>query len=474
MAKTSKSCSWSFLAVLFALILAGFSAAVEAQQSAAPVKPGAAANSTEFAAAADEVLGQMSDITGLKLLTPLKKSLRSREQIRAYLVNEMNEDKDAAERYAGQRSAEAFGLLPKGFNLDSFMVDLLTEQIAGLYDPKTHEFYVADWIPAADQKMVMAHELTHALQDQHFKIENWAKAARPNDDAELAREAVLEGSAMAAMVDYLLQGTGRSLQDLPDIDPSMLIGDMESTPMLKKAPPFLKDALIFPYLDGLNFSAAVLRPEGWSALSGIFAKPPVSTQQILHPALYKSGKIPPKVVVPSMDKEVGPDWTKLEDNILGEFGWKEVLKQFLGEEMATPVSTPWNGDRYVVYEQKKTKRLLLIGRLDLATEADAERFFATYSLALEKKYERRTSEDHQRGLLSFDTADGGVFLRCVGTDCATLEGGDRSLFEKLNNELHWDALPAKGVRKSTVRRRAGENDALRAQESALTSSAIRK
>src|SRR5882724_7962232 len=146
MAKTSKSCSWSFLAVLFALILAGFSAA-------------------------DEVLGQMSDITGLKLLTPLKKSLRSREQIRAYLVNEMNEDKDAAERYAGQRSAEAFGLLPKGFNLDSFMVDLLTEQIAGLYDPKTHEFYVADWIPAADQKMVMAHELTHALEDQHFQIE---------------------------------------------------------------------------------------------------------------------------------------------------------------------------------------------------------------------------------------------------------------------------------------------------------------
>lgn len=211
-------------------------AILEAQQMTAPAMPGpsAAAANADFAAAADEVLQQMSEITGLKLRTPLKKSLRSREQIRAYVINEMNEDKDAAERYAGQRSAEAFGLLPKGFNLDSFMVDLLTEQIAGLYDPKAHEFYVADWIPAADQRMVMAHELTHALQDQHFQIEDWAKAARPNDDAELAREAVLEGSAMAAMVDYLLQGTGRSLQDLPDIDPSMLIGDMESTPMLKR------------------------------------------------------------------------------------------------------------------------------------------------------------------------------------------------------------------------------------------------
>src|ERR1700730_3497675 len=181
--------------------------ALEAQQGTAHAKPAppAPTTSADFASAADEVLHQMSEITGLQLRAPLKKSLRSREQIRAYVVEEMNDDKNPAERYAGQRSAEAFGLLPKGFNLDSFMVDLLTEQIAGLYDPKAHEFYVADWIPAADQKMVMAHELTHALQDQHFRIEDWAKAARPNDDAELARESVLEGSAMAAMVDYLLQ-----------------------------------------------------------------------------------------------------------------------------------------------------------------------------------------------------------------------------------------------------------------------------
>ncbi len=153
------------------------------------------------------------------------------------MIQEMNEDKDPAERYAGARSAEAFGLLPKGFDLDSFMIDLLTEQVAGLYDPKAHEFYVADWIPITDQRRVMAHELTHALEDQHFEIESWVKAARPNDDSELAREAVLEGSAMAAMVEYLLQGSGRSLQDLPDIDPAMLIGDMDETPMLKKAPP---------------------------------------------------------------------------------------------------------------------------------------------------------------------------------------------------------------------------------------------
>src|SRR5262249_7227504 len=120
------------------------------QQSATPAKPSGrtpSGESADFAAAADEVLGPRSEITGLKVRSPLKKSLRTRDEIRAYVIKEMEEDKDAAERYAGQRSAEAFGLLPPGFDLDSFMVDLLTEQIAGLYDPKAHEFYVADWIP---------------------------------------------------------------------------------------------------------------------------------------------------------------------------------------------------------------------------------------------------------------------------------------------------------------------------------------
>jgi hypothetical protein len=430
-------------------------------QQAAPVpapkeKQGAVAGTTnaEFAAAADEVLHQMSEITGLKLLTPLKKSLRSREQIRAYVINEMKEDKDQAERYAGERSAEAFGLLPKGFDLDNFMIDLLTEQIAGLYDPKTHEFYVADWIPAADQKMVMAHELTHALQDQHFKIDNWVKAARPNDDAELARESVLEGSAMAAMVDYLLQGTGRSLQDLPDIDPSMLVGDMESTPMLKKAPPFLRDALVFSYLDGLNFSAAIVRPKGWDALSGVFAKPPISTQQIMHPAMYFSFRIPPKADIPSLDKDLGSDWVRLEDNLMGEFGWKEVLKQFVGEDRATPLAAAWSSDRYILFEQKKTKKLVLIARLDLVDERATSRFFTAYSEALVKKHEKRTAEKREEDFLTFETPDGGVFFKCVQMSCVSLEGADRALFDKLNSGLHWDtAAPAKDTDRTTVQRR---------------------
>jgi len=420
-----------------------FGGAAATAQEASVAKPSAeskAATDANFIAAADEVLNQMSQITGLTLRTPLKKSLRSREEIRDYVIKQMNEEKNPAERYAGARSAEAFGLIPKGFDLDAFMVDVLTEQVEGLYDPKTHEFYIADWSPLSDQRMVMAHELTHALEDQHFQIEAWERAARPNDDAELARDAVLEGSAMAAMVDYLMLGTGRSLKDLPDFDPSMLVGDLSSTPTLKKAPPFIKDALIFPYMSGLTFSAAVMKQSGWAGLPSLFEKPPVSSQQILHPELYKSGKIPANVSLPALEKLLGSDWTKLEENVMGEFGWKEVLKQFLDNDRAKALAAAWDGDWYVVYEQKKSKRLVLVTRVHLDRLESAERFFGQYSEALEKKYSERTNLFRRPNFFSFDTPDGGVFLNCTAEECVTLEGTTRAVFDGLTKALGW--LPA--------------------------------
>jgi hypothetical protein len=416
---------------------------LRAQDSAVapPAVDSKAAPDSDFIAAADEVLGQMSQITGLKLLSPLKKSLRSREEIRAYVMKQMNEEKSPAERYADQRSAEAFGLLPRGFDLDSFMINVLTEQVEGLYDPKAREFYIADWSPLSDQRMVMAHELTHALEDQHFKIEDWLKAARPNEDAELARDAVLEGSAMAAMVDYLMLGTGRSLKDLPDFDPGMLIGDLSSTPALQKAPPFLKDALIFPYIGGLNFSASIMRNTGWAALPGVFEKPPVSTQQILHPALYRSGKIPATVALPPLEKLLGENWSKLDENVMGEFGWKEVLKQFLDNDRPKSLAAAWDGDRYAVFEQKQTKKLVLATRLHLNDEEDAARFFGQYSEALEKKYPEHSHLLRRPNFFSFDTPDGGVFLDCLGNECVTLEGAARNIFDAFTKALSWPLAP---------------------------------
>jgi hypothetical protein len=411
------------------------------QTAVAPPAAPSEKASAEFAAATDEVLDQMSQITGLKLRSPLKKTLRSRDEIRAYLLRQMDDDKNPRERYADTRAAEAFGLLPKNFDIDPFMVDLMTEQIAGLYDPKTQEFYIADWIPLSEQKSVMSHELTHALEDQYFRIEPWSKAVHENGDATLARDAVLEGSATAAMLDYMLRDTGYSIKNLPEIDPASLMGDLASSPKLNAAPPFIKDTLLFPYISGLNFTVAALKPAGWSALSSLFAKPPLSTQQILHPALYKSAKVPKVVSVPSFEKFLGADWEKLEDDTMGEFGWREVLKQFIDAKSAAALAEAWEGDRYILYEQKKSKKLMLAARLSLSSEEAALRFFGRYSELLEKKYAERSQLLRRPNFFSFETPSGPVFLRCFGADCITIEGADRAIFAQWNSDLRWPPLP---------------------------------
>jgi hypothetical protein len=417
-------------------------------QQAAPAPPAAPAsrNNPEFLATADEVLHDMSQITGWDLKSPLKKSIRSREDIHAYVLRQMNDEKDAKERYASTRSAEAFGLIPRGFNLEAFLVDLLTEQIAGLYDPKAHEFYIADWIAPEDQRMVMSHELTHALEDQHFQIEDWVKSAKPNDDAELAREAVLEGSAMAAMLEYTLKDKGLQLKDLPDIDPSVFVGDLSETPMLKKAPPFIKDSLMFPYFNGLTFSTFLLKSGGWKGFSSVFSKPPASTQQIMHPDLYRAGRISLPLSLDLPEGLPGPEWTRLEGNSMGEFGWKEILKQFLDDDRARKLASAWDGDVYETFESHDKSRLLLFTRERLADEQAAARFFSQYSEALEKKYPNRTHPVRRGDFFSFNTPDGAVFLRCSGTECVTLEGGEIAQLLQWIKVLGWPApadLPGK-------------------------------
>jgi hypothetical protein len=417
---------------------------LHAQQAATSSSPPATANANpEFLATADEVMNEMSEITGWKLKSPLKKSIRTRADIRAYILSEMDDEKDAKERYASARSAEAFGLIPKGFNLDNFLVDLLTEQIAGLYDPKKHEFYIADWIQPDEQRMVMSHELTHALQDQYFNIEPWARAAKPNDDGELARESVLEGSAMAGMLEYTLRDKGLKLRDLPDIDPSVFVGDLSDTPMLKKAPPFIKDSLMFPYFDGLRFSMWVLRTGGWGGFDAVFARPPAGTQQIMHPELYRADKLPEPVKVDVPEGLPGSYWSKLEENIMGEFGWKEVLKQFLGDEQAKKVAEGWNGDDYATYEQKAdSKRLMLFTRIHFDDSERTSQFFAAYVEALSKKYPGETNVAKGKEDVEFDTSSGPVFFRCETNECVTLEGGDPQVFAQWTKKLGWPAPTA--------------------------------
>ena len=432
---------------IFAILAAALAAT--AQQIAPPaasLPPPASAQSAEFLEAADEVLAEMSKLISLPILSPLKKSLRSRDEIQAYLLRKMKEDKDADKRYADQKTMEKFGLLPRDYPLDQVLIKVLTEQIAGLYDPDGQEFFISDWTTLADQRTVMSHELTHALQDQHFHIDKWTGAAKPNDDAELARDAVIEGSAMAAMIDYGRGGKG-SIRDLGEFDPSMLLGDPDSNPELSKAPKILQDELLFPYLAGIKFSQHVLKASnGWPDFHKVFERPPVSTQQIMHPEMYFQGVTPPKIKLPETKGLISADWKKLEENNMGEFGVQEILKQFVARDRATSLAASWSADRYALFENQKNKRTMLLFQIRLSSDAAAARFFGAYSELLELKYDQRTNLLRRPNYFSFDTPEDGIFLRCVGDDCLILEGGTRALFDRVTMEMGWPAGPAAPIK----------------------------
>ena len=406
----------------------------------------ASASSPEFIKAADEVLAQMSRILALPIKEPLKKTLRSKQEVRDYLIREDKEDKKDAERYADDKTLEAFGLIPKGFPLDSFMLDVLTDQVAGLYDPKAKEFYIANWIPVDEQRTVMSHELTHALEDQSFHIDSWIKAARPNDDAELARDAVSEGSAMAAMVDYEMLDQKVSVRDVPDVTLLIRAGalsEMDKDPNLANAPLYIRDELLFPYLAGTGFTQEFLKAHtGWQDLHLIFQNPPVSTQQIIHPDLYMHGVKPEAIALPDWKGLVPSDWKLLEENTMGEFGVEEILKQLLDENRAELLAPAWKGDRYAVFEDAKTKSTPLVFRLALDNSDDAAHFFGQYSEALEHKYTTRTEHLRRPSFFQFQSESGGVFLRCVATQCLTVESATRETFDKINHAIGWEPAPA--------------------------------
>ena len=417
--------------------------APDASTPATQAAVGAGQASPEFLQAADEVMASMSKLIELPIKEPLKKSLRSKDQIRAFLVQQDKDDKDEAQKYADDKTMEAFGLIPKGFDIEPFMEKVLTDQIAGLYDPKAKEFYIADWIPADEQKDVMAHELTHALEDQSFHIDPWIKAARPNDDAELARDSVSEGSAMAAMLDYELQGEHFSVRQLPDVSgliESSAAGEMDKDPNLSGAPIYIRDSLIFPYIAGITFTQKFLRAHsGWDDIHLLFENPPVSTQQIMHPDKYLNGVTPVPTALPKWKSLAPSDWKFLEENVMGEFGLHEVLKQYLGEDAAKLTSPGWAGDRYAVFEDSKAKTLPIVLVLDMDNVDDAARFFGQYSSALEMKYSTRTNLVRGANFFHFDTDGGTVFVKHQGTQCLVVEEATQDTFDKIDHAIVWPA-----------------------------------
>ena len=378
--------------------------AVDAQTPEQVVSPKEA---KELFRSVDELLKFASEDTGLPVKHEVKRKLTDRNDVEAYLEKSMKDDKDAKRLERSSEVLKKFGLIPRDFQLGQFLVAMLKEQVAGYYDPKKKTVNLLNWVDIDSQKPVLAHELTHALQDQSFGMEEWLKAAMTEgdknndpkpadidtDEESSAREAVVEGQAMVVMMDYSHTPAGKTLLQMPQVGEalkqSMLDGPVDS-PTFRNAPIFLKEELTFPYRFGMDFALALEKAGGKElAFAGAFKSPPTTTREIMEPDTYISHeKLPP---IKRLD--FGKDFAHYDTfdiGAIGEFDVDVLVEQYAGAKEADSLYPSWRGGYYFAGRPKglKTGQLGVLYVSRWATPEKAAEFAAVYATSLVQRYKQ--------------------------------------------------------------------------------------
>ena len=394
-----------------------------------PRPPISAAQAKELFRSVDTILRFDAQDTGLPALHPVKRRLMSREQVVAFLKKKMDEDKDTARIERSAIVLEKFGLLPRQFALRPFLLKLLGEQVAGFYDSKTKTVNLLDWIDADTQKPVLAHELTHALQDQyqgahHIDLDKWENAgpdgAAKNvtedrehirfDETGTAREAALEGQAMVAYVDWGLAGRGQSLRTLPQVPLEDLTDastkDADS-PILASAPLVLRESLLFPYAEGLVFEQEVLKDKGTqAAFAGVLDRPPDTSWEILHPADYERKQQQPLLQMPDLHPLLDKDWAPYDVGVMGALDVRMLSEALADRGAGADAALAWDGGLYYAAQARSattdaarndSASIALVYLSRWKTPAAATAFAAVYKASLPKRYK------------SLQAAAGGVY-----------------------------------------------------------------
>jgi hypothetical protein len=477
---------WCFSQLaLLTLLLAGSvsaqgaSAAASASQEQTPAGENdrAAQESTmsskeakELFRSVDEILRFASQDTDLPIKREVKRKLANRDEVQSYIKKSIKDDKDAKRLERSSAVLKKFGLLPRNFDLPSFLVAMLREQVAGYYDPKTKTVYLLNWLDVDSQKPVLAHELTHALQDQSFGIEKWMKEAEPpdnkkgdpspadikDDEESEARQAVIEGQAMVVLLDYSLAPTGKTLLDSPQIvealKQGMLVGTADS-PTFRDAPIFLKEELTFPYRYGLDFTVALLRGGGKElAYAGAFKEPPKTTREIMEPKTYLSHETLPPLKLIDMDTDLKA-YDAFDIGAMGEFDVDVLVEQYAGRDAAAAIYPEWRGGYYFAGRSKAdtSAPLALVYISRWSTPAKAAEFAAVYAKSLAKRYQKRqglgadgkVAEDGPpaeswrtlRGRHAWLTEEGAVLIEVRGDTVLISEGLDDDTTKKVETDF---------------------------------------
>jgi hypothetical protein len=419
-----------------------------ARQGAASISK----SDTSRLGATEEILKNVSRLRGLDVKQAVKSGLKSKDEIERAVIHDLEESTTPEEFAATSKTLLKLGLIPKGFNLREYVVKLLREQVAGYYEPKTQEFFLAAWIPLTEQKTVMAHELVHALQDQHFNLRRFERWPKGDSDAEAAAHALVEGEATLVMYQYAFeqQGLRLDLTAIGSLTEKLLeqsdTDDSSKYPVLSAAPSVLRESLQFPYIYGTGFVQEVLTKRSWQALNQSYDRLPASTEQIMHPERFLIRDNPVKIDLADLQPALGADWKRADIDVNGEFGYLVLLAEFIGRRHARTAAEGWGGDRYALYENGQGGSLLLSQFTTWDTQRDAKEFFDYYSQRTEKRYKVGRAADQNAQPRVYETHEGLAAIELRDRDVVIVEGAkDREQLARLLEKL-WQSKKSTSAR----------------------------
>ena len=370
--------------ILCLMLAAGLSSAMPA-----PVQK---ADTKALLETVDEMVEVTARLRGLEPKAPILKGVKSRAEIAQYLNERVEEDYDQQRLQKEGKALKKLGLIPGGLDYREFILKLLTEQVGGFYDPEKKTLYIASWTPVEEQKPIMVHELTHALQDQYFDLERIMQQQRSlqNDDCVLAHQALFEGEAMVVMLQYILEPMKRHFSELPDLAFIMRtqMSAMQSQfAVFESAPVYVQETLLFPYGYGASFlQQAWKRNPSWQPINKIYSDLPASTEQIIHPDKYFVDRDEPiPVEAEAYAAELGDNWKIVYRNVLGEFSLSLLLRLHLTDERAMKSVTGWGGDQLLLLENGSGQNAVLVDTV-WDSEEDSEKFFTAMDEWFRQRY----------------------------------------------------------------------------------------
>src|SRR5262245_7446076 len=347
----------------------------------------------------------LPDLRGLKFEHSVEPRFMERSDLQAHMQMLFREDTSDEELELTDASLKIFGFVPPSFKTEETVLNLYSEEVAGFYDPKRKQIFlikepekpqkaqkpglIARLLGAKsgfdkdEQKSTLSHEMAHALADQHFDLVKLQDKADSDDDRSLALQALIEGEATLVMMAEMERANGGTGKEILSASPAAMdfsFRIMQSFlpfaagKTFRTAPPIFRETMMFGYLKGMVFLLHLTNDNEWERVNEAFRKPPISTEQVLHPEKYLKQVDPPQAItIPPLGDLVGPDWKELGQNVIGELQLSVLLRKHLG----TKAAAGWDGDRYAVFKGPGDK-LALVWFSTWDSESDAKEFASAY------------------------------------------------------------------------------------------------